>query len=423
MLSKRSTSNAVRAAVALTALLAVGCAKTPQAGVPAATRAYVRLAALTPAHPMQREVARLSAMEQTLRAVPAMAATETMQGELPSLPETGAQTESAAAAQERRNKERSFLREQGLRQLQEFAAGRRARTARLLDQQRAEMLSALAAQDAINAINANDAIAAGIIAQLLELTKKKLEIYGRLAVLTGQLDADMDYVAPAPSAERATRPLTPLAAAGSAPRYPTMRERLQAERRVQLGELREIDAAINTVKRNGRLKISDADRKAQAARIEEIEARLNALRDDAEIAQVVRDQLRALEAALQVEENAWRINRQETNGVRGTGALRLTALTPLTAGASLSTSVAVEHLVRQRAELERLITVSTRDAVRDAARVRNIDIRILGSDKTPPRAGVEGETDMTSEFKNWLASGRAATPTPPVSAAGKRGRS
>ena len=438
MSSKRSTSKrleraarAIRAIAFLPALAALffpltligGCANDAKPVADTPKRGYVRLAALVAAHPMQREAERLQEMERRLREMTPLIAPPGPSLDLPPLSNAATSAGLTAEGRERREKERARLRSQIEAQLAEFAAGRAARNARLLEQQRAELLGLLTAQDRDKANNARNAIEAQIIAQLEALVKRKLEIYGRLAVLAGQLNNVMDYVAPPPSGVKLDEGKAAAGPAGKSADKPprTMNDFLTAQQERERAKLRSVDAEINAVKQQGRLQLSEADAEALARRIAEIDARLDALRDDFNYSATGLEQRRALEAALAAENKAWQASLQSAGNGGGIGTIRLTALHPSPVSLSLSTAEAAETIARQRAELERFIMLTVTDAVRDIARVRGVDVQILtdtGAANTGQTKIEQGKPDMTSQFGQWITSAASISPPAPTANGG-----
>lgn len=437
-LTNSVTGSLKGAALAAFAVLLGGCSlpKAEETVVAPPTKGYVRLDALTAEHPLQREVRRLRDMEETLRRIPGPPpALPPASARLPALPISSNGGGDLASAQERRNRERALLRETMERQLAEYAAGRRARTARLLEQQRAELLGQQASQDVAAARARQAEIEAKTLGRLSAEIAAKLETFGHIALVNGQLNRKMEVVAPrldgdAPDVvpppvgaenpkqrrqrlEAAVAAPAPKAAViGGATIFPTMPERLETERLRELAELRRLDAEIRRIKREGRGEISDAEREARLQRLRDIEARLDAYRDDVEIALILREQRRILNAVLGAENAA---AQESLRAAQGGDADRGFDFLLLGAGnvppPTFSTARAISRLTAQRRELESLIRVGVADSVRDIARNRNVEITLfengaeLSTKRIVPTSGKDATSgqDMTQEFKNWLA--------------------
>jgi hypothetical protein len=413
----------------------VGCSTTPSIKYEvdvAPAMGYVRLAALIAEHPLQREVRRLRAMEARLKTLmPPVTNILNATEQLPALPNNRSVSGMNAAALERREREREALRKTVETQLAQYIAERQARTARLLDQQRAELLGVATAKDAARAQRERENIEAQTLKSINEIRDAKLEVYKYLAFYTGQLNRPVDYIVPPGVNVRNLPPpgrLTPgvrapiLPGAGAADQtkettasptlFPTMAERLEAYRLSELGELQRIETEIRRIKGEGRNELTVAERDARARRLAEIEAQLDAFRDDMEIAQILRAQRQALESVLVAEDAAMQESAmigKNQNADRGLD-LSLPGIKFVPPGA-FSTERAITRLKAQRQELESLIRIVVSDAVKDIARNQDTNVVIVDNSAGNPtqRATLSNRKDMTLEFQKRLAAGVPAS--------------
>jgi hypothetical protein len=188
------------------------------------------------------------------------------------------------------------------------------------------------------------------------------------------------------------------------------RARLGFRRDREIDRQKELTAAIDRIMSEGGVALGTVSDRARDERLKEIEAELDKFRDRFDGERLALETARdaAVNAALAKEREGARL--AVGGDGQGGGPVRLTDLFGPSPRGSLGAEEAAARVGRQRAALQRFVEQSVLDAVRDAAQVRSIDVKVVrehpgGANEGSSGAGVGGRVDMTSDFATWIRDG------------------
>ncbi len=386
-------------------------------------RAFVRLDVLIAEHPLQLEARRLQEAEDRLRGLRdeqdmglAIGANDGYV--LPALSETAGERQATAEAldtvRDLRVRERERLGAIVARELADYARRLNTRLERLVAQRRAELMAANAEQETANERAAREQAQAQLLAELSAQLDKWIELVAGRAVLEAQLypKAENVVLPPIENEEEFAKEIAALKANPQATKGISLRARLEVKRlEVQAG-IDAIETKIAEIKRRGRANIEGAAADVRAQRIAEIEAKLDALRDDADVLFLLRQQRGELAEALRQEAViAGRVNSLVGAGRGGnaSGPVTLSDVSVVrkTGAAGVGIAAAADRIAGQRRELVGLIREDVRDSVRDEAQTRSIDVQFVEGTGTPVP---KDRTDRTKDFSGWVRwEGRSAS--------------
>lgn len=411
-----AASRACLAAIIVGTLLG-GCGSKKAAEKPTPARperAFVRFDVLIASHPLQREVGRLGAAETRLRGLanvqkanfagaggngdyvlPALAATTS---------ERNAAVGAGATVSERRMAQRRRLGNIVARELSDYAGRLNTRLSRLVAQRRAELMAANAEQEAQNELKAREQAQSLVLTEIAAQLDRWIELVAGRAVLEAQLyPSSENIILPPVRNEDEFAIEVEKVRQNPDVKGVSLRARLEVERQNIQAAIDTIEARIRAIKAEGAKNIEGAASEIRAQRIAEIEARLDTLRNDTDVLFLLRQQRGELASALGREAAiAARVSATEAengDGTAGTVALSDLSVTRQSGGAGLGIAQAADRIARQRRELQDLIREDVRDAVRDEAQERRIEVEFVEGAKT---MAPQGRTDRTQDFGEWV---------------------
>jgi hypothetical protein len=387
--------------------LSAGCTKKESAtsATPKPpTRAYVRLEALTAQHPLQEQVRQLREAEERLRRLAATPKTPNTVSalSLPALPETPVRRDLAAEAATRRKEQRERVQRVAERELQAFADISANRLERLNEQRREELLAELSAGFYDRIRREREAILDRIRERLSVLAEQKLVIRARLSILRAQLETNAVFPLPVPDTSALAAEITQLDANPDAP-YITQRARIEWRRRNEAAKIVDINTKITAAETQGRREIAAITSRIQNELEAEVRRRLALEREDKDFGPALRAQQRILIAALQEEARIATAALREAAKIAQGDGLRPADIERLfgkSNAVATNPGRAADRIAAQRKALEKHIEINVADAVRDAARNRNVNVELVRGTAAPA-----GRADLTGDFGRWIQPG------------------
>ena len=385
------------------------------------TRAYVRVDALAARDPLVQDVVRLQAAEARLRRLAAgndmSPANAGASYALPALAEPTLDAQavriSAAARAARIVGARQHLRDTVDVALDRYMSEHARRLARLLDQRRSELEATDIGTEISIERRAREAKFAQATRALDAVADQIVLVQARLSMLDAQLgfrSADGQVVEPGifPPPEDRAKFLQQLRDFTADPKTPNigMQVRLIVKRRAQLALVAGLQTQLDKIKADAALGANLAEAEIDRQRTAEIDRKLKAISDSMDPGAELSAQYAELGKVLSAADTvAARVGAEQarTRAVWGEGAGEITLGTifgsAIERGDHAGVLTAADRIARQRERLEIFIHADVAAAVRDTARVRNIDA-ILVSGRVESNL-MAGRKDLTAQFLQW----------------------